>query len=119
RVVRAVALIKAASDTNFSVERLAAELNISVPRLVQLFRQYVGVPIRRYRQWYRLHRAVINIAAGAPSYTDAALAAGFADLAHFSNTFRHMLGISPSSFFSEPEKIRFILDQDLIKPGMI
>ena len=55
----------------------------------------VGLPLRRYLLWLRLQDAVQAIAAGAP-LTDAAHAAGFADSAHLSRTFRRMFGITPS-----------------------
>ena len=50
---------------------------------------------RRYLLWLRLQDAVRELAAGAPA-TDAAHAAGFADSAHLSRTFRRMFGITPS-----------------------
>ena len=46
--------------------------------------------------WLRLERAVAVFAAGG-SLTDAAHAAGFADSAHLSRTFRRMFGLAPSS----------------------
>lgn len=100
RVARVVLLIRETVAENTSVETLAQSVNLSVPRLMQLFRQYVGVPIRRYRQWHRLFVTTIAVAQG-KSLTEAAMDAGFTDSAHFSHTFRTTLGLKPSDVLSE------------------
>ncbi len=105
RVVQVVHLIKASVADNLSVEDLAHRVNLSVPRLVQLFKQQIGVPIRRYRQWHRLYVAAVEVARG-NSLTDAAIAAGFTDSSHFSHTFRTMLGMKPSTILSHLNRVR-------------
>ncbi|MDC0661566.1 helix-turn-helix domain-containing protein [Marinobacter sp. SS21] len=100
RVARVVALIRELVAENTSVETLAQAVNLSVPRLMQLFRQYVGVPIRRYRQWHRLFVTTIAVAQG-KSLTEAAMDAGFTDSAHFSHTFRTTLGLKPTDVLTE------------------
>ncbi|WP_375176406.1 helix-turn-helix domain-containing protein [Marinobacter mobilis] len=108
RVDAAVSLIRDSVAENLSVELLAEAVNLSVPRLVQLFRSQVGVPIRRYRQWHRLFVTAQGIARGL-SLTDAAIGAGFTDSAHFSHTFRTILGLRPSDIFSAPGQLRLIV----------
>ncbi|MDX1756082.1 MAG: helix-turn-helix domain-containing protein [Marinobacter sp.] len=95
RVAKVVALIRESVEVNRSVEELAQAVNLSVPRLIQLFRHQVGVPIRRYRQWHRLFITTLGVAQG-KSLTQAAVDAGFTDSAHFSHTFRSTLGLKPS-----------------------
>lgn len=95
RVARVVELIQSDVANNVSVEELARSVNLSVSRLVELFRAEVGVPVRRYRQWHRLFVTFAGIERGA-SLTESAIAAGFADSAHFSHTFRMTLGMTPS-----------------------
>lgn len=95
RVARVVDLIQSEIARNVSVEELANSVNLSVSRLVELFRTQVGVPVRRYRQWHRLFVTFAGVQRG-ESLTDAAIAAGFADSAHFSHTFRMTLGMTPS-----------------------
>lgn len=51
---------------------------------------------RVQRLWLRLQRAVELFAAGTP-LTEAAHAAGFADSAHLSRTFRRMFGIAAAT----------------------
>jgi AraC family transcriptional regulator len=75
---------------------LARFLKLSPDRLRHLFTREMGLTCRRYRLWLRLKTAVEGIRGGA-SLTEAAHAAGFADSAHLTRTFRQMFGIAPSS----------------------
>jgi len=80
---------------DFSLERLAAVSGLSRSRLMHLFTESVGVPIRPYVLWLRLQRAACDLMNGA-SVTVAAQNAGFSDAAHLTRTFRRMLGTTPS-----------------------
>ena len=77
------------------VEDLIGVAHLSESRLQHLFREQVGVPIRRYLLWHRILTAMSLLAEGA-SVTDAAHAAGFADGAHLTRTTHRMNGITPS-----------------------
>ena len=110
RVVDVIKLIKQTVDDNLSVEALAKEVNLSVSRLVQLFKQQTGVPIRRYRLWHRLYVTAVKIGRG-ESLTDAAIAAGFTDYSHCSHTFRSMIGMKPSLILSQPNKVRIMVPE--------
>lgn len=99
RIEKVIQLIKDNITTNVSAEELAREVNLSVSRLVELFRGQVGVPIRRYRQWHRLFVTFTGVQQG-ESLTNAAIAAGFTDSAHFSHTFRMTLGMTPSDILA-------------------
>lgn len=105
RVAATVARIQARVAENTSVEDLAAAVSLSIPRLVQLFREQVGVPIRRYRLWHRLFVTAEGIGGGL-SLTDAAITAGFNDSAHFCHSFRLILGLKPSDIFTALRDIR-------------
>lgn len=107
RIEDVIQLIKQTVDDNLSVEELARAVNLSVPRLVQLFKLQTGVPIRRYRLWHRLYVTAVQLGKGV-SLTDAAIAAGFTDSSHCSHTFRSMLGIKPSQMLSQSSNIRLI-----------
>jgi AraC-like DNA-binding protein len=99
RIEQVVRLIQQQISRNVCVEELAQEVNLSVSRLVELFRRQVGVPIRRYRQWHRLFVTFTAVNRG-ENLTDAAIAAGFTDSAHFSHTFRMTLGMKPSDILA-------------------
>ncbi|MFZ3184406.1 MAG: AraC family transcriptional regulator [Pseudomonas sp.] len=105
RILRVVELIKRDVSNNLSARYLAAQVDLSEPRLSQLFKDTLGVPIRRYRQWHRLFVTAVGVTRGL-SLTTAALEAGFTDSAHFSRTFRSILGMTPSAMLSPRGKIR-------------
>ncbi|UUY06971.1 helix-turn-helix domain-containing protein [Pseudomonas sp. J452] len=105
RIVRTIELIKADVSCNQSIDYLAEQVGLSVPRLTQLFRQKIGIPIRRYRQWHRLFVTSVGVARGM-SLTEAAVAAGFTDSAHFSHTFRSIIGMTPSAVLAHPQGVR-------------
>ncbi|SFR41454.1 AraC-type DNA-binding protein [Marinobacter daqiaonensis] len=116
RVVRAVGMIRSARTRNITTEDLAAEVNLSVPRVIQLFRQYLGVSAGKYRQWHRLHATTLAIARG-HTFTQASVASGFSDLAHFSNTFHSMMGIMPSRLLRSGGGVHFHIDRELASHG--
>jgi len=61
---------------------------------MHLFTKSVGVPLRPYVLWLRLQCGARALALG-KSVADAAHAAGFSDAAHFTRTFRRMIGATP------------------------
>ena len=75
-----------------TLAELARAVHRSPSRLAHRFREATGVPVRRFILWRRL-RAAAESAMRGSSLTEAAHAAGFADSAHLSRTFRSM---SPS-----------------------
>jgi AraC-like DNA-binding protein len=96
RVLGAIELIRARLGDRVRLTDIARDLNISASRLRHLFAEEVGLPFRTYVLWQRLQR--IFQRAETETLTEAALAAGFADAAHMTRTFRRMLGLAPSAF---------------------
>lgn len=99
RVEQVIAMIQAKPNDTHSVDRLANAVHISPSRLSHLFRENVGVSIRRYIVWSRI-RQVVQLAINGATLTVAAHSAGFADAAHMSNSFRQMFGFAPSALFA-------------------
>ena len=83
-------------DDATSLEVLASSISLSPGRLMHAFTASVGIPLRPYLAWLRVQRAAMAIVNGS-ALGDAAHAAGFADAAHMSRTFKRMLGTAPSS----------------------
>lgn len=108
RIDYVIKLIKDDVSLSYSVEALAERVNLSPTRLVHLFKEQTGVPIRRFRQWHRM-KAVIACAAEGMTLTDAALNAGFSDSAHFSRAFRNMFGIKPSFLLNRSTDLDIIV----------
>ncbi|KQV61731.1 MULTISPECIES: helix-turn-helix transcriptional regulator [unclassified Duganella] len=75
---------------------LASLANLSPSRFSHWFVEQTGLPLRSYRKWLRLELALHRLAHGG-NLTDAAHAAGFADSAHLSRTFREMFGLNPAA----------------------
>lgn len=95
RIAHAVDLIKQNHGQNDSVAWLAKQVGLSAPWLTILFKQVMGVPIRRFRLWHRIFATAAYLEKG-ETLTDAALKAGFADYAQFSRTYRLLAGGNPS-----------------------
>ena len=93
RVLRALPSRLAEAEA-VSLDAVAASVRLSPSRFMHLFTSSVGVPLRPYVLWLRLQRGARELALG-KSVADAAHAAGFSDAAHFTRTFRRMIGATP------------------------
>ena len=98
-----------------SLEALAREVGLSSGRLMHVFTESIGVPLRPYLAWLRLQRAAAAVVALRP-LGEAAHAAGFADAAHMSRTFRRMLGVAPSGLRPPGRPARVIHERVLSGP---
>lgn len=107
RIQKAVMRMRAMETKKMPARELAAELAISESRLIHLFTEQIGIPIRPYLRWLRLIEAVKTILTGR-SLTEAAHAAGFADSAHLSRTFRLMFGFSPSDILKNDRFVQAV-----------
>lgn len=82
-------------ELSASATDLATRVGLSASEFSRRFSREVGLPFRSYRKWRRLLLAIEALANGS-NLTVAAHAAGFADSAHLTRTFRSMFGIAPS-----------------------
>ncbi len=101
-VREAVEIIQAEHQYAVSAEELGARVALSTSRLLHLFRQQMGTPLRPHLQWLRLIESLRRIAAG-ESVTEAAVAAGFFDGPHLTHAVRQYFGFSPSDFADHPD----------------
>ena len=83
-------------EGDLSLDALAEAVGLSPSRLMHVFTESIGIPLRPYLSWLRLQRAAAAIVSGTASLTEAAHAAGFADAAHMSRSFKRALGVAPS-----------------------
>lgn len=88
-----------AAEAEVGVGQLAKQSGLSVRQLRHRFTEELGINPSAYRRWRRLRRAIVSIQEGA-TITEAALAGGFADGAHFSRVFQAQFGMAPSQAFS-------------------
>jgi len=92
----AEALRAGVADGGVGRLQLAELANITPSRFSHWFVEQTGLPLRSYRKWLRLDMALHRLAHGG-NLTAAAHAAGFADSAHLSRTFREMFGMNPAA----------------------
>jgi AraC-like DNA-binding protein len=99
-VVRMCALLdSSAPEREIRMTQLARQSGLSLRQLRHRFTDELGLNPRAYLRWRRLRRAVASVESGA-SLTEAALAGGFADGAHFSRVFQAQFGMAPSQALS-------------------
>lgn len=96
RIQRVVEFIRSNINTDLNTQVLMDVAHLSESRLLHLFKEEVGLPIRNYILWYRLQVALKHVIGG-QSLTEAAQEAGFSDQAHMTRTCVKMLGIPPST----------------------
>lgn len=97
RVQRVKAIVQANLNDVPRRDALAAAVGLSDSRLSHLFREQMGLPLRRWVLWIRFRAALDHALMGA-SMTEAAFAAGFSDASHFTRTSQQMFGLPPSDF---------------------
>jgi len=97
RIKDVVELIKSSLEQGqISSDALAKSVFLSESRFSHLFKEQIGIPVRKYILWCRIQEALKELLRGS-NFTKSAYAAGFSDSAHFSRTFLEMFGVSPSS----------------------
>jgi AraC-like DNA-binding protein len=92
RIERVIDRAAAHLDTSLDRAAAAAGIYLSPSRLRHLFVEQTGLAYKTYLLWLRLIRA-LEVYAEGQSLTQAAHAAGFADSAHFSRTFKRTFGL--------------------------
>lgn len=78
-----------------SILTTAKRCNLSRSRLRALAREQLGIPLSTWLMWRKIVASNKALAAG-QCFSEAALAGGFADQAHFSRTMKRMFGVTPS-----------------------
>ncbi len=78
---------------------------LSESRLLHLFKQEMGLPIRNYILWLRLRLVFQELMKG-NSLTQAAYASGFSDQAHLTRTFVKTIGVTPSTLVKNSKFIQ-------------
>ncbi|MEP9316147.1 AraC family transcriptional regulator [Pseudomonas sp. LABIM340] len=92
RLEKALQRIRALDDGALPAQALAEAASLSLSQLERLFSGTLGLSVRRLVLWQRLRQA-LRLAMVGDSLTSAAIAAGFADSAHFSRSVRSQFGI--------------------------
>jgi AraC-like DNA-binding protein len=89
-----------------SLACLAQIAQLSPSRLMHVFTESLGIPLRPYLLWLRVQRAAAAIEQGHTA-TEAAYIAGFADAPHLTRTVRRILGITPRDLIARSSSSGF------------
>lgn len=95
---RVLSYIDAHLQDDLTLERLAAEVDLSPDHFGRAFRASLGVSPLRYIAQRRLQRAKALLLDPAMSITDIAMALGFATPSHFTSNFHKATGTTPSQW---------------------
>lgn len=99
RIIDAANYINNLEVKKTTTKEIAKHVGLSEGRLIHLFKEQIGIPVRRYLIWRRISDALgVLISGKSPTY--AAHEAEFADYAHLSRSFSTMFGYSVSTFFN-------------------
>lgn len=108
RISKCLKLIKNhLSDQTITVDQIAETVFLSPSRLMHLFSEQIGIPIRKYILWQRLRTALLKLAKG-ESITESAYSSGFTDSPHMNRAFKSNFGITPSKIFKNSRFIQVI-----------
>lgn len=88
RLQPALDFIAAHLSESLHVEDIAHLLHLSPGRARHLFAQETGTPFSQYVLWKRIKQVIVTVVRGERTLTEAALAFGFADQAHFCRVFK-------------------------------
>ncbi|TGL80729.1 AraC family transcriptional regulator [Leptospira yasudae] len=104
RIQKIAQRIRAEMPDSIRMNEIGKDFSVSEDRLIRLFKENLGIPLRRYLLWVRILEAAKLLKDG-KSITEAAHAAGFSDSAHFTRTFKENFGFVPSLFFGHLKSI--------------
>lgn len=84
------------------VQRISPQFGVSDSTLRHWFKREVGVSMRSYVMWRRLHLAAALLLITAKPIKEIQYRCGFSDAAVFNHRFRSHFGLSPTAFRSYP-----------------
>lgn len=104
RIVKIAEMIRKELPDSIRMNEIGKHFSVSEDRLIRLFKENLGIPLRRYLLWVRILESAKLLKEG-KNLTEAAHAAGFSDSAHFTRTFKENFGFVPSLFFGHLKSI--------------
>lgn len=93
------------TDPGTSISQIASELSYNSKYLSHIFKKSMKVTYSEYLRELRIKYAISLFDGGIDSVKSVALLSGFSDPLYFSNTFKKVVGISPSDYVAS-QKIK-------------
>ena len=97
-----------ASHGRLSISNVSASTNLNDRYLRKLFSTYVGISPKRFGEIVRIRKALTLMLYEKYSISEAAFFLEYHDLAHFSHSFKRIIGASPKHYFSEKNEINHL-----------
>jgi len=88
------------SDYKQMIGFLKLKTNLSESRLSHIFKNEIGISLKKYLVWSRLKKAFQLVTSNNVNMYEATLQSGFYDQAHLSKAFKQMFGLSPSVVYN-------------------
>lgn len=104
-------LLISSKEETIPLETLGTNIQMSDSWIMHNFKSQFGIPIRKFRNWYRMKRVAMYLKQG-ESFSQAAIGAGFYDQAHFNGVFREFFGIQPGFIFQRQKKINWYIQEE-------
>lgn len=104
RVKKVKEMIKSLREP-ISLQQLTKSVFLSESRLTHLFKEYIGISIKRYILWEKLMKSLKAVMEG-ETFTDAAYIGGFSDSAHLARTFKGSFGVTLSDVFKNSSSVQ-------------
>ena len=92
------------ADQGLNLRQVAQKIHLSESRLSHLVSDQLGVAYKHFKLWRQARHFMHSLPAQS-RLTQHALLAGFSDSSHLSNTFRKLIGITPSGIVNNYEEI--------------
>jgi len=90
----------ALSDGRVSIASLRDRTGLSKKRVLEAFREQIGLAPKMYARVLRFRRALSLLHEDAASLAEVALAAGYYDQPHMNLEFRELGGLAPGEFLA-------------------
>jgi AraC-like DNA-binding protein len=100
RVQQVIEYIKSDPFNYFGIKKnLSHIINLSESRLSHLFKENVGISIKKYLTWHMLKLSIQSHLECDGKMLDSLLDNGFYDQPHFNRVYKSFIGISPSKIY--------------------
>lgn len=98
RVQRAIQLIGKNPANTIPAQNISRLVNLSLPRLRQLFKKETGLTLRQYVKRVRMENATKLLRTSFLTVKEITFQSGARDVSHFVRDFKEYYGLTPSEF---------------------